>query len=86
MKKPKSHKRGPDSTMLGVTMSKSLKEKVRLAANIERRTMANFSAKELEKAADEVIRQHQAELDRKKSPVQRDFKSVQSPKKSSARC
>jgi len=50
----KSHDRGLDSDMLGVSMSKDLKERIRAAASKEKRPMANWCAFHLERLLDEM--------------------------------
>jgi hypothetical protein len=44
--------RAPGQTILGVSMSKSLKEKIKAAAAAENRTMANWCVHHLEKILD----------------------------------
>lgn len=52
--KKKSHDRAKDSDMLGVSMSKDLKERIRAAAAKEHRPMANWCAYHLERILDEM--------------------------------
>jgi hypothetical protein len=59
-KKPKD--RSPDQTLLGVSLPKALKERIRKAAARENRTMANWSAHHLGL----VIEQIEAEMKSKK--------------------
>jgi hypothetical protein len=59
-KKPKD--RSPDQTVLGVSLPKDLKERIRKAADRENRTMANWSAFHLKL----VIEQIEAEMKSKK--------------------
>lgn len=59
-KKPKD--RSPDQTLLGVSLPKDLKERIRKAAARENRTMANWSAYHLKL----VIEQIEAEMKQKK--------------------
>ena len=50
----RSHERAEDQTLLGVSMSKDLKERIRAAAEKEKRPMANWCAFHLERLLDEM--------------------------------
>ena len=47
--------RAPGVTVLGVPMPQLLKDRIKQAADLDRRTMADWSRLELEKAANAVI-------------------------------
>lgn len=51
--KKRNHDRSKDQTILGVTMTKELKEKIKRAAALEHRNMANFAVHYLTKAVQE---------------------------------
>jgi hypothetical protein len=51
-KKTRNKGRAPGQTILGVSMSKDLKEKIKRAAKSENRTMANWCVHHLEKILD----------------------------------
>lgn len=55
MSNTRNHARGPGQTLLGVTMHESLKAKIKLAADIEERRMADWARIVLRDAADRVI-------------------------------
>ena len=53
----KSHDRSPDQTVLGISMSKTLKARIAKAAEADDRTMANWCVAHLKR----IIEQHEAE-------------------------
>lgn len=48
----KNHDRAADQTILGVSLPKELKERIKKASEIEGRTMANFATFYLKQAVD----------------------------------
>jgi hypothetical protein len=52
----KNHDRSPDQTMMGVSMSKELKNLIKRAADRENRTMANYAVHYLKAAVEESER------------------------------
>ena len=60
----RNHQRGKDKTVLGVSMTKELKARIEKAAGIEKRTMANWAAYQLEK----IVTELEAELAAQATP------------------
>lgn len=60
----KSHDRSPDQTILGVSMPKTLKEKIAQAAKKEKRSMANWCVNELTRIVDDLDAKQQIESPR----------------------
>lgn len=58
MEKPRNKARAPGMDFLGIPMKADIKEKIRTAAELKRRTMADWARLELERASEAVIAAH----------------------------
>ena len=71
MSEQRNKGRAPGMTLLGVPMPVELKDKIKKAADLDRRKMADWSRLELEHAADMVIASHasKARAEQETKPV-----------------